>query len=107
MRVALVALVLALPAASSAEAPATSPSRPAATATPIQSTAAGRFVPSRICGDAMRPRHADTPGAPRPRRLGELPAGDLTLTVVNRVGDCIEPRVVRQGYGEVASGIRR
>jgi hypothetical protein len=35
----------------------------------------------------------------RAKRLGELPPGDLTLTVLNRVGDCIEPVTVRQGYG--------
>jgi hypothetical protein len=35
----------------------------------------------------------------RMKRLGELPPADLTLTVLNRVGDCIEPVTVRQGYG--------
>ncbi|HEX8263517.1 MAG TPA: hypothetical protein VF547_11640 [Allosphingosinicella sp.] len=82
MRLALVAL-LALPAASAAEAPL----RPTpAAATPI-------------CRDDLRVRDARSPEARRPRRLGELPPGDLTLTVVNRAGDCIEPVVVRQGYG--------
>jgi hypothetical protein len=86
MRLALVALVLALPAASAAEAPA---ARPAAKAA----------VPARICSDAMRARHARSAAAPKLRRLGELPPGELTLTVVNQVGDCIEPLVVRQGIG--------
>jgi hypothetical protein len=95
MRLALVALALTLPAASSAEAP--SPSAPPAAA-PVPSRAAGAFVPSRICGDSMKPRDARSGEALKPRRLGELP-GDLTLTVVNRVGDCMEPVVVRQGYG--------
>ena len=92
MRLALAALVLTLPAASSAEAPA----RPQAL-----SRAAGAFVPSRICGDEMKPRDARSGEAVKPRRLGELPPGDLTLAVVNRVGDCIEPLIVRQGVGGV------
>jgi hypothetical protein len=86
MRLALVALALALPAASSAEAPS---ARPAAKAA----------APARICSDDMRVRHARTPEAERSKRLGELPSGSLTLTVLNRVGDCIEPVTVRQGYG--------
>jgi hypothetical protein len=94
MRLALVALVLALPAASSAEAPA---ARPAAKAA----------APGRICSDAMRVRQAGSPAAPQLRRLGELPPGNLTLTVVNQVGDCIEPVVVRQGFGAMDSGTGR
>lgn len=86
MHLALVALALALPAESAAEAP----SRP---------TAGQAAAPARICSDDLRVRNARSPQAPRPRRLGELPPGDLTLTVVNRVGDCLEPVVVRQGFG--------
>jgi hypothetical protein len=86
MRLALVALALALPAASSAEAPVRTRPGPAA-------------VPSRLCGDDLKVREARSPEAQRLKRLGELPSGDLTLTVVNRVGDCIEPVVVRQGIG--------
>jgi hypothetical protein len=51
-------------------------------------------MPSRICSRPIR-----SPEAARPRRLGELPPGDLTLAVLNRVGDCIEPVTVRQGHG--------
>lgn len=36
-----------------------------------------------------------------PRKLGELPPGDLHLTVVREVEGCPEPTVVRQGYGAV------
>jgi hypothetical protein len=94
MRLALVALALALPAASPAQAPA---ARPAAEAA----------APARICADAMRARNARSPLAPQMKRLGELPPGDLTLTVVNRVGDCIEPVVVRQGIGAFTGGSGR
>jgi hypothetical protein len=98
MRLALatlgLALVLALPAASSAGAlPPRSPAKATA--------------PARICTDAIRSRNAGSPLAPQLKRLGELPPGDLTLTVVNQVGDCIEPVVVRQGFGAMASGIGR
>lgn len=102
MRLAFLALALALaiPAASPAQAPAlpASAGPPGATAPPL-SRPANAFVPSRICGDDMRPRHALTSGPAKAKRLGELPSGDLTLAVVNRVGDCIEPVTVRQGFG--------
>ncbi len=101
MRLALVALAFAFPAASSAEAPPP-PARASAEAParmlPLPRTD-GRLVPSRICRDDMRPRNARSPDAARLRRLGELPPGDLTLTVVNQVGECMEPVVVRQGVG--------
>lgn len=91
MRLALVALAFALPAASSAEAP-------------VPPTAGPAAVPARFCSDDMRVRDARSPQAPQLRRLGELPPGDLTLTVFNRVGDCIEPAVVRQGIGAFFGG---
>jgi len=91
MRLALVALAFALPVASSAEAPVRSSPAPAA-------------VPSRLCGDDLKVRDARLPEGQRLKRLGELPSGNLTLTVVNRVGDCIEPVVVRQGYGALGEG---
>ncbi|HEX9965207.1 MAG TPA: hypothetical protein VGB04_09515 [Allosphingosinicella sp.] len=99
MRLAIAALALTLPAASSA-LPVSSPARPsAATAPGPVSAGTAANVPSRFCRDDMKPRTADSPRAAKPRRLGELPGGDLTLAVVNRVGDCMEPIVVRQGLG--------
>jgi hypothetical protein len=56
-------------------------------------------MPSRLCGDDIKVRPVRSPDGPKAKRLGDLPPGDLTLTVVNRVGDCIEPVTVRQGYG--------
>lgn len=100
MRLALVALALTLPAASSAEAPASTarPDAPSAQA-PAQPRSANAFIPSRICRDDLMLRHARSPEAANARRLGELPPGDLTLAVMNRVGDCLEPVIVRQGVG--------
>jgi hypothetical protein len=86
MRLALVALVLALPAASSAEAPV-----------PPRTGSAAALAP--ICGKDLKVRPVRAREGARMKRLGELPPGDLTLTVVNRVGNCIEPVTVRQGYG--------
>lgn len=105
MRFALVALALALPAASSAEAPA-SPAAPAAQSAqaPALPRAPASFTPSRLCGDDLALRDARPGEAAKSRRLGELPPGDLTLAVVNRVGDCIEPVIVRQGLGALDSG---
>ncbi len=36
---------------------------------------------------------------PEAKRLGELPAGNLVLTVVRYVAGCQEPVIVREGYG--------
>lgn len=102
MRLALVALALTLPAASSAEAPA-APAAPSAQA-PAAPRAPASFTPSRICRDDLMLRHARSPEAAKPSRLGELPPGDLTLAVMNRVGDCIEPVIVRQGVGGFDGG---
>lgn len=35
----------------------------------------------------------------QPRRLGELPPGELSLTVAREVNGCPEPTVVARGYG--------
>ena len=86
MRLALAALVLTLPAAS-----------PAATPVPPKAGQTAALAP--ICGQDLKVRPIRNREGLRAKRLGELPPADLTLTVLNRVGDCIEPRVVRQGYG--------
>lgn len=86
MRLSLVALALALPAASSAEAPV-----------PPRTGSAAALAP--ICAKDMKMRPVRAGDGVRMKRLGELPPADLTLTVLNRVGDCIEPVTVRQGYG--------
>lgn len=93
MRLAVFALALTLPAASSA-LPAESPPE-----APAPHRLADAAMPSRICGDDMKVRPIRSPEGAKARRLGELPPGDLTLTVLNRVGDCIEPVIVRQGVG--------
>ena len=94
MRVAFLVLALALPAASSA-LPAAPPPGAA-----VQHRLAKSAIPSRICGDSIRPRDISSPEAAKPKRLGDLPPADLTLAVVNQVGDCIEPVTVRQGVGD-------
>jgi hypothetical protein len=35
----------------------------------------------------------------RAQRLGELPAGDLSLAVQRQVNGCVEPVIVREGFG--------
>ena len=98
MRLAFLALALALPATSST-LPAASPSGAAAPHRLLDGA-----MPTRFCRDDMKVRPIRSPDAPKARRLGELPPGDLTLTVLNRVGDCIEPVTVRQGYGALDGG---
>lgn len=93
MRLAFLALALTVPAASSAL-----PAAPAAAPQAAQRVAHSA-MPTRICRDDLKVRPVRTPKAAQARRLGELPPGDLTLAVLNRVGDCIEPVTVRQGYG--------
>lgn len=95
MRLAFLALALTFPAASSA-LPAAPPS-----AAPAPHRLADSAMPSRLCAGDMKVRPIRAPDGPKARRLGELPPGDLTLTVLNRVGDCIEPVIVRQGYGAI------
>ncbi len=90
MRLAFLALALTVPAASSAV-----PAAPPQAAQRVADSGA----PSRICRDDLKVRPIRSPGTARSNRLGELPPGDLTLAVLNRVGDCIEPVTVRQGYG--------
>lgn len=94
MRLALAALVLALPAASPAGTP------------PPPGAAQGAARPP-ICRQELKLRPARAGETRRAKRLGELPPGDLTLTVVNRVGRCIEPVTVRQGYGALVDGTGR
>ena len=86
MRLALLALALGLPAASSAEAPV-----------PPKTGQAAALAP--ICGQDLKVRPVRSGEGLRSKRLAELPPADLTLTVLNRVGACIEPLTVRQGYG--------
>jgi hypothetical protein len=94
MRLAFLALGLTVPAASSAL-----PAAPPAASPHATERLAHSVMPSRICSDDLKVRPIRSPEAARPRRLGELPPGDLTLAVLNRVGDCIEPVTVRQGHG--------
>ena len=94
MRLAFLALASVLPAASSALPAASAPA-----AAPAPHRLSDNAIPSRLCRDDMKVRPIRSPDAARPRPLGELPAGDLTLAVLNRVGECIEPVTVRQGYG--------
>jgi hypothetical protein len=86
MRLALVVVALTLPAVTAARAPA-----------PPKANQAAALAP--LCGQKLKVRPARPGEGVRAKRLGELPPGDLTLTVLNRVGDCIEPVTVRQGYG--------
>jgi hypothetical protein len=53
-------------------------------------------------------RHArETPPRAQARRLGELPPGDLQLTVIRRIGECYGPVTVRENYGAVQGDDRR
>lgn len=94
MRLALAALVLTV----STAAPAGTPSPPGA----------GRTAASApVCRHDMRVRPVGGRPVARAKRLGELPPADLTLSVLNRVGECIEPVTVRQGYGAMVDGTGR
>lgn len=86
MRLALALLALALPTAAS--------THPGAPTDASRTPAAGR-----ICADDLKVKPVKTHGGVHPRKLGDLPPGDLTLTVLNRVGECLEPVVIREGYG--------
>jgi hypothetical protein len=91
MRLLLFTAALALPAASSA-GPAPADSRSA------EAAAASR----EDCPTDPNLHQADTPGPALVHRLGELPPGNLTLTVMREVDGCIEPVIVRYGIGAAA-----
>ncbi len=56
-------------------------------------------------GSCKRPdlHYAETPRAAEHRKLGELPPGDLILSVYNQVDGCMEPVIVRYGDGRPAA----
>ena len=58
-------------------------------------------VPMRPC-EGPRVHMADDAGKGEAKRLGELPPGDLVLTVMRRTGHCFSPVIVRRGIGAAA-----
>lgn len=74
-------------------------------AAPPQASSAGRVIqppatPRAECPDAYRQAKGQVL---RPQLLGELPPGDLHLTVQREVNGCPVPTVVRQNIGGVQS----
>lgn len=94
MRLLILAAVLAAPSsvssAAGAPAPAMSPDRAPPGATSETST------PNCRRPDVIL---ADAPAAPEAKRLGELPSGDLILSVYREVDGCMAPVIVRYGEG--------
>lgn len=88
MRFILAVGLAALPIAAVA---ADSPVRPPAPATDAKSDTAE-------C-KTMIPRLVREPVRAVPRRLGELPPGDLHLAVQREVDGCLQDTIVRTGYG--------
>ena len=75
--------------------------------------AAARTHPARHATGATAPAKCDRFGRveqadalprspPRAQRLGELPPGDLHLTVDRRVNGCHQPVIVRENIGGAA-----
>jgi hypothetical protein len=69
-----------------------------------------RIVEGKQPGDpAMQPildackradvHEAEAPKPAESRKLGELPPGDVILSVYTQVGGCMEPMIVRYGEG--------
>ena len=59
--------------------------------------AADYKAPAKHCRDALHP--ADAPGRSAPKKLGELPPGQLVLTVYRQENGCPKPLIVRQNIG--------
>jgi hypothetical protein len=55
-------------------------------------------VPLRPCGNPLV-HHADNHHKGKASRLGELPPGDLILSVLRGSDGCFKPVIVRQGFG--------
>ena len=86
-------------ASSAAQPPASAPARPPLAAPPTLGTG--------TCLSDLRREAGSAPAASRPRRLGELPPGDLQLTVMREIEGCHEPVIVRQGFGAAGEERRR
>lgn len=92
MRAAPLMLAALLSAGSSAaQAPSGPADRTPIAPPPALGTADG---PCRFA-DLRRHAHATPPVA---RRLGDLPPGDLQLTVMREVDGCLEPVIVRHNF---------
>jgi hypothetical protein len=76
----------------------------------LPASAAPREVPAaqfddpvaRASGDTCKRadlHQAERPKPARSRKLGELPPGDVILSVYNQVDGCMEPVIVRYGDG--------
>jgi hypothetical protein len=80
MRLLILPLMLtALPASAAPSAPVTSPSTDSCKRADLH--------------------QAETPSRAESKKLGDLPPGDLILSVYNHVGGCMEPVIVRYGDG--------
>jgi len=101
-RIVAVTLIF-LPLSAGAATPGPEAQRaPRASAAP-QSTQAGQAA---ACSPFARVEQAQRQDgvvlreqSSRPQRLGELPAGDLSLAVQREVNGCVEPVIVREGIG--------
>jgi hypothetical protein len=91
MRLLFLPLILAALPAAAAPTKAQAPVQPAdRIAKPLDET----------CNNPMR-YHAETPETAKSRKLGDLPPGDLLLSVYNQVEGCSEPVIVRYGDGRL------
>ena len=94
MRLIFALAALALPFASSAA------HGPASTTTTTASPLTPGVTPLGGPGCRRLEVHpADTRSGGKVNRLGELPPGQLVLTVFRQVDGCHEPVIVGQGYG--------
>ncbi len=81
-----------------------------AAAAPVGGAAGGDAAPPvppavrPLDGSCKRPHvhQADGPKRAEQRKLGELPPGDLILSVYHEVDGCMEPAIVRYGKGRPA-----
>ena len=84
----------------------------------LTATAASAAAPAEQLApeSAKRPSAECLPNAPslardgmkaEARRLGELPSGDLVLTVLREENGCTKPVIVRQGFGAADSPTER
>ena len=92
----LLTILLSLLQAAVPAAPA-----PAPEPSPSKSALAGGKCPQPTV------RHAGEGEPLRPRRLDELPAGRLELTVIREVNGCPIPAVLREGIGRGPAPSRR
>ena len=102
MRVIAAATLILMPLAAAASQPQAQPQAPRIQAAPRDAQAAKPICDRFGRVEQARGRVVLRQPSASAQRLDQLPPGDLSLTVMRSVNGCVEPVIVREGYGDPA-----